>query len=187
VAVKVIDKFAVQRLGDLKQVWRAIRRVDREVAVLRRFRHPHIVGFLDVRHGPDAVYLVMEYAEKDLYSVISQCAPLGVPTDEAQRVMKQLGSAVAHLHGHDICHLDLKPENVLLAGPSATVKLCDFGVAASCANGTRLTDFVGSCGFFAPELVLQNGYLQNGYDGRFADAWSFGVVLLELLIGSEKF
>ena len=45
-----------------------------------------------------------------------------------------------------------------------------------------LTDFCGSPGFFAPEIILS-----KEYNGQCADYWSIGCILLELLVGNAEF
>merc|ERR1719231_1712988 len=45
-----------------------------------------------------------------------------------------------------------------------------------------LTDFSGSPGFVAPEMVTE-----EAYDGRYVDAWSLGCLVLELVIGHGVF
>ena len=45
-----------------------------------------------------------------------------------------------------------------------------------------LTDFSGSPGFVAPEMVTD-----ESYDGRFVDAWSLGCLVLELVVGHGTF
>lgn len=65
------------------------------------------------------------------------------------------------------------------------VKLCDFGLCAVISEdegGEFLQDFCGSPGFFAPELVML-----KKYGARAADVWSLGCVLLEILLGHERF
>ena len=58
-------------------------------------------------------------------------------------------------------HRDLKPENILIAGSvrlRARVMLCDFGLCARLPDGDAgLSDFVGSPGFYAPEVRRRRG------------------------------
>lgn len=81
----------------------------------------------------------------------------------------------------------MKPENVLLRFDTESercidVKLCDFGLSVKTRPGLVLTDFCGSPGFFAPEMIVHNGYF-----GDKADVWSTGCILLELILGHERF
>ena len=99
---------------------------------------------------------------------------------------KQLARAISHCHAHNVAHRDLKPENVLIAGSNrlkSRVMLCDFGLCALYTSEQRgLTDFVGSPGFYAPELLSD-----EPYDGEKIDVWSLGAVLLEMLLGHSQF
>jgi serine/threonine protein kinase len=83
--------------------------------------------------------------------------------------------------------LDLKPENILLSFDAVTercidLKLCDFGLSTKFKVKTLLSDFCGSPGFFAPEMIINGSYF-----GDKADVWSIGCILLELVLGHEKF
>ena len=60
--------------------------------------------------------------------------------------------------------------------------MCDFGLCADVSSGENLTDFVGSPCFFAPKILLD-----GSYDGRAADVWSLGCVMLEMLLGHAAF
>ena len=100
-----------------------------------------------------------------------------------------VGVFKATLYCHDlgICHRDLKPENILLTfdkelGRCIDLKLCDFGLAAKISTTSMLSDFCGSPGFFAPEMIVT-----GKYHGDKADIWSVGCILLEMLFGHRKF
>ena len=88
---------------------------------------------------------------------------------------------LSYLHAQGIIFGDLKPSNVLM-NEYCKLKLCDFGLCADVSSGENLTDFVGSPGFFAPELLLAKSYC-----GKRADVWSLGCVMLEMLLGHEVF
>jgi len=94
---------------------------------------------------------------------------------------------VSYCHKMGICHRDLKPENILLTfdernGKCVDLKLCDFGLSTQFQHKTLLTDFCGSPGFFAPEMILH-----GAYHGDKADLWSVGCIMLELIMGHEQF
>ena len=65
------------------------------------------------------------------------------------------------------------------------ISLCDFGlchIARGDDVDIRLRDFVGSPGFFAPEMVVEKSYCAEK-----ADIFSCGVVLLEMILGHDRF
>ncbi|EGB03138.1 hypothetical protein AURANDRAFT_7136, partial [Aureococcus anophagefferens] len=109
-----------------------------------------------------------------------------------KQIMRILALGLRHCHNAGIAHRDLKPENVLVCGDpekwatggatDGIVKLCDFGLCATITEGAKLTDFVGSPGFFAPELMTR-----KEYDGAIADMWSLGAVMVEMVLGHNDF
>merc|ERR1719296_225243 len=93
----------------------------------------------------------------------------------------QLLRALAHLDTLRICHRDVKPENVLLAG--AALKLGDFGSAKELGEGaTSSESYICSRWWRAPELILG----ANEYQTRI-DWWSGGCVIGEMMLGKPLF
>ena len=155
----------------------------REVSLLRRLRHPHIVSLIEVVVGSkmDSVFLVLEHVDHDLSRLIdSSPAPFTPPV--VKRLALQLFSAMAHLHGNHVLHRDLKLSN-LLYSDRGELKLCDFGLArtAECLDPWRdeaaYTPKVVTLWYRAPELLLG----ARRY-GAAVDVWSLGCVLGELLL-----
>lgn len=106
---------------------------------------------------------------------------------EAATILKQLLSALAHMHKNKIVHRDLKPENVLLENEDDinNVKLIDFGTA--CMFGERkLYDRVGTVMYMAPEVISASREQNIGYD-QSCDMWSIGIISYVLLIGDFPF
>ena len=65
-------------------------------------------------------------------------------------VLREIASALAYAHAHDVVHRDIKPDNVLLSGGAAMVT--DFGVAnAVDAAATMATEGISSVGLAAPQ------------------------------------
>ena len=95
--------------------------------------------------------------------------------------MRQMLSAVKHLHIHGIVHRDLKPENFLLASneSDSEIKLIDFGLSKRFTN-KHMHTVVGTPFYVAPEV------LKGDYDNQ-CDIWSLGVILFILLCGYPPF
>eukprot|EP00931_Biecheleriopsis_adriatica_P089073 TRINITY_DN63261_c0_g1_i1.p1 TRINITY_DN63261_c0_g1~~TRINITY_DN63261_c0_g1_i1.p1 ORF type:complete len:467 (-),score=79.48 TRINITY_DN63261_c0_g1_i1:131-1531(-) len=87
----------------------------------------------------------------------------------ARNIVQQLLEAVCHLHSKLICHLDIKPDNVLLSG-TGEVRLCDF--VTSCQLQQAGQQLSGNCGtdmYRAPEVAHGTAYC-----GLKADVYSLG-------------
>ena len=74
----------------------------------------------------EKIILVMEYAAGgELYDYLSERQVL--PEEEARRIFRQIAAAVYYCHKHQICHRDLKLENVLL-DETGNAKVCAFSL-----------------------------------------------------------
>lgn len=73
-AVKVLEKNKIQGEAD-------VRRVTREIDILKRNRHPNIVRLLDVLDTPSRIYLVMEDCNGCVARAGRSWAPNNPPSD----------------------------------------------------------------------------------------------------------
>jgi carbon catabolite-derepressing protein kinase len=179
VAVKVIHKAEVTRTPGMAP------RVLREVAAMRRLRHPNVLHLHEVLATRARVYLVMELAPGgDLLSRLAALPRL--PERAVRRVFAQVVAALAYCHARGVAHRDVKPQNVLLDGAGSLVKVSDFGLSAllpdSLRDDGRLHTACGTPAYAAPEVLCR-----RAYDGAKADAWSAGVILFVLLAGRLPF
>lgn len=120
-------------------------------------------------------YIITEYVEKgDMFQFINWNGP--VREHEAMSFFRQLMDGMQFIHSLNLCHRDLKLENVLV-GPEGQVKIADFSMAAVHQFPQhRLQTPCGSPHFAAPEVLKK-----EPYDGRLADIWSMGIVLFCIL------
>ena len=114
-ALKAINKAKVQRHSSILKSKRNIRRVNMEVLAMRRCRHAGICRIYDVLHSPSSVYLVMEMAERDLFTFLDGY-PDGCPEPIIKQVMRILALGLRHCHNAGVAHRDVKPENILVVG-----------------------------------------------------------------------
>jgi serine/threonine protein kinase len=175
VAIKVIEKEKIFKSG-------LTAHIKREIAVLRRVRHPHIVQLYEVMATKLRIYFVMEYVRGgELFARVAK-GPLTEP--EARRYFQQLISAVAFCHARGVYHRDIKPEN-LLVDDAGDLKVSDFGlsaVAEQIRHDGLFHTFCGTPAYVAPEVLSR-----RGYDAAKADLWSCGVVLFVLGAGYLPF
>jgi serine/threonine protein kinase len=180
VAIKCVDrkKLSPEDLTMLR----------REVQILSSLDHPNIIKFKEYTENPSHCYLVMEpLMGGELFDRIISMPEGHFSEKVAVSFFMPLMSALAHLHAMHIAHLDLKPENFLLASAAfdATIKIADFGFADYQKPGTVLHEVCGSPGYIAPEIISERVAI-DGYTLA-ADIWSMGVILYILLTGFPPF
>ncbi|XP_075856606.1 hormonally up-regulated neu tumor-associated kinase [Microcebus murinus] len=176
VAIKVIDK---KRAKKDTYVTKNLRR---EGQIQQMIRHPNITQLLDILETENSYYLVMELCPGgNLMHKIYEKKRL--EEAEARRYIRQLISAVEHLHRAGVVHRDLKIENLLLDEDN-NIKLIDFGLS-NCAGVLGYSDpFSTQCGspaYAAPELLARKKY------GPKIDVWSIGVNMYAMLTGTLPF
>ncbi|XP_062227236.1 serine/threonine-protein kinase SAPK4-like [Phragmites australis] len=156
--------------------------VYREIINHRSLRHPNIIRFKEVILTPTHLMIVMEFAAGgELFDRI--CDRGRFSEDEARYFFQQLICGVSYCHYMQICHRDLKLENVLLDGsPAPRLKICDFGYSKSSVLHSRPKSAVGTPAYIAPEVLSR-----REYDGKLADVWSCGVTLYVMLVGAYPF
>jgi len=156
-----------------------VSRIEREISVLRKLEHDHVVRLVDVVRERDLVLIVTELcAGGDAVS----CTYEGnlATVDEILSVFRELLRAVAHVHAQGIAHGDIKPENVLIDG-KGRAKLADFGSCQTSPVNSN-DDRYGTPRYAAPEL-----FYKRPYDTRRADIWSLGITLFSMVTGELAF
>lgn len=141
---------------------------------------PRFVAAGDLSHLP---YLVMEYvAGRTLQSWLDADTAPDVAT--AAALISATASAVHSLHKQNVCHLDLKPANVLIKDDGSAV-LLDFGLSCHAHQPDLLAEelrkAVGSPAWIAPEQIVG----VRG-DAR-SDIFALGVMLYELVTAELPF
>eukprot|EP00438_Fugacium_kawagutii_P005671 Skav227801 [mRNA] locus=scaffold948:65235:71123:+ [translate_table: standard] len=82
----------------------------------------------------------------------------------------------------EICHRDIKPQNLLVEGHTHALKLCDFGSAKPLVRGEPNVAYICSRYYRAPELIF--GATDYGF---VIDIWSAACVSAELILGHPMF
>ena len=156
----------------------------REVRLVARLQHPHILPLYDSGEAGGHLYFVMPYVEgESLRDRLG--AHTALPLEETARIVRQVADALDYAHGRGVVHRDLKPENVLLLHGQAV--LADFGIAhlAAGAASDTLTEVgvtVGTPMYMSPEQAAADPTI----DGR-SDVYSLGCVTFEILAGAPPF
>ncbi|KAK7301098.1 hypothetical protein RJT34_11958 [Clitoria ternatea] len=151
----------------------------REVAIMKRVRHPNVVLFMGAVTKRPHLSIVTEYLPRgSLFRLIHKPAS-GEILDPRRRLRMSLDVAkgINYLHclKPPIVHWDLKTPN-LLVDKNWTVKVCDFGLSRFKANTFLSSKSVaGTPEWMAPE------FLRGDPSNEKSDVYSFGVILWELV------
>ncbi|KAE8653925.1 hypothetical protein F3Y22_tig00117056pilonHSYRG00512 [Hibiscus syriacus] len=151
----------------------------REVAIMKRVRHPNVVLFMGAVLKRPHLSIVTEYLPRgSLYRIIHRPAA-GETLDLRRRLRMALDVAkgINYLHclTPPIVHWDLKSPN-LLVDKNWTVKVCDFGLSRFKADTfVSSKPVAGTPEWMAPEV------LRGEPSNEKSDVYSFGVILWELV------
>ncbi|KAK6590897.1 mitogen-activated kinase 2 [Cryptosporidium xiaoi] len=125
------------RLVAIKKIHRVFedlidcKRILREIAILNRLNHDHIVKILEIcvpedKEHFDEIYLVLEIADSDFKKLFR--TPVYLTELHVKTLLYNLLVGLKYIHSAGIYHRDLKPANCLV-NQDCGVKICDFGLA----------------------------------------------------------
>eukprot|EP00560_Eucampia_antarctica_P001865 CAMPEP_0197841304 /NCGR_PEP_ID=MMETSP1437-20131217/46096_1 /TAXON_ID=49252 ORGANISM="Eucampia antarctica, Strain CCMP1452" /NCGR_SAMPLE_ID=MMETSP1437 /ASSEMBLY_ACC=CAM_ASM_001096 /LENGTH=877 /DNA_ID=CAMNT_0043451031 /DNA_START=75 /DNA_END=2708 /DNA_ORIENTATION=+ len=180
-------------------------------ALLRLFDnggHPNISGLRDIYEDYDYFYLVMDLVAGG--EMFDHLINYGAYSEaDAARLMHEVASALAFLHGVGVIHADMKPENLLLCSlnqSDGTIQIIDFGCAKVLQdnyhdddddneeyldtqmrpkNKITESDFQSSTGttaYWPPERFQPGATPETS-----SDMWAVGVILFIMLTGVHPF
>eukprot|EP00854_Cymbomonas_tetramitiformis_P007387 gene7387-8798_t len=159
----------------------------KEMEVLQKFHHPHVVKYFDGFETDTLTCIVMEYCAhgclQDLIASRKTQGLGGFPEDEAMdigaqtacslgkpgtgvlevlarplaRLASQLLLGMAHVHHARVLHRDLKPANVFV-GQHQMMKLGDFGIAKTLSSQSMAATVVGTPYYLSPEVCKGLAY-----------------------------
>ena len=173
VAIKTLERAKLAQQGVQKKIMR-------EISILLKLRHPHIVRIYEAIFQERYIHVVMEYVPGgELFDLINSRGKMSEL--ESLRYFQQLISCLEYCHNRQISHRDLKPENILI-GANKCVKLADFGLSNLMRDGRFLLTPCGSPNYAAPEIVSGKAYC-----GSQIDIWSAGIILFALLTKTLPF
>eukprot|EP00079_Xenopus_tropicalis_P024087 XP_012816611.1 PREDICTED: serine/threonine-protein kinase 33 isoform X2 [Xenopus tropicalis] len=184
-------KWAMKKVNREKAGSSAVKLLEREVSILKRVKHDHIIHLEEVFETPKRMYLGTELCEGgELPKILHRKKCLS--KTETRHGNRSLGSAIGYLHRKGIVHRDLKLENILVKSNDGAdneelilnIKVTDFGLAVQKGGVGSENMLQSTCGtpiYMAPEVINDHDYSQQ------CDIWSTGVIMYMLLSGNPPF
>lgn len=177
-------QVSVPSSGSMQQVESYRKKFWKEAQNLSKLSHPNIVKVLDVFNENNTSYYVMEYISGgSLQQYVKQQG--AIPEETALTYIRQLASALDYMHQNHVCHLDLKPGNVLMDDKKSQVKLIDFGLSKQYDDegGQTSSTPVGVSEGYAPMEQYELGGVSEFSPAT--DIYSLGATLFFLLSGMK--
>lgn len=184
VAVKKIPKKLTDDMG-----------FQREMNALNHLRatggHPNICGLRENFDEGDHYFLALDLVAGG--EMFDHLVKLGAYSEaDAARLVREVARALAFLHGIDVVHGDLKPENLMLStqqASDAVIKLVDFGCSQVLAEDSTIdvseSKKLAQTPAYSPPEVL--GVNKPDIMESSVDMWALGVILFIMLTGLHPF
>ncbi len=157
----------------------ALRKFQAEAQLTARLiedRVPNVRQVYEVDRTEDGhIFVALEYVEDSLRSLLERAKERNRRIDPAAaaRLLKPVAEALDALHRLDWVHLDIKPQNILIA-KGGRAMLADFGIAQRCGTHTHAC----TPAYASPEQAAGDRPV-----GPWSDIYSMGVVLYEMVTG----
>ncbi|CUG85102.1 protein kinase, putative, partial [Bodo saltans] len=171
-----------------------VKQIKQELAMLKQLDHPNIVKCLGEDCDDKFLRIYMEYVTGGSIDKFLRIYMEYVTGGSISSILKMFGSlqekqaaifthqmleGLLYLHAKNICHRDLKGDNLLI-DTRGVLKLADFGTAKELASQATST-VAGTAYFMAPEVIQGVGH------GVEADVWSVGCCVIEMITGKPPF
>lgn len=172
VAVKVLRPDRVDDPGTLAGL-------RGEVEVLALLSHPVIVRAFGADLDCPRPHVVLEFLDGPRLSTLIR--RYGVVAEQLLPLALQMCSALHYMAVRGVVHLDLKPRNIIMAGPP---RLIDLSVARRMDEVPSIDGPIGTDAYMAPEQCVPGRF---GQIGPPSDVWGLGVTLYEALTTRSPF
>ncbi|KAK5827198.1 hypothetical protein F5H01DRAFT_287313 [Linnemannia elongata] len=171
-----------------------VKSIHDEMKVMKMLHHPNIVRYDNIEVHRHKVFIFMEFCQGGSLADLLEHGRI-----EDEKVIKfytlQMLKGLAYLHGENVVHRDVKPDNVLL-DHLGNIKFVDFGAAKILAKNQRtrthgrggagtMSVGVGANSLNGTPMYMAPEVIKNGEKGRKGsmDIWSLGCCVLEMATG----
>jgi len=150
--------------------------IEREVDILKRIEHERVLSCHEQLCAGNLLFVFTQFVPGG--SLADYLNKHIMTIDEVGRTVYQILQGVAYLHSHNICHRDLKPDNILCTDTDpVNFIIADFGLSRTFdPNGGLMDSHCGSSLYAAPE-VFNSSYTAE------CDMYSVGIITNEMIRG----
>ena len=181
----------------IKTVFQDIHYKNRELSILKELNNINCIKikdyFFTTKHSSTSgkekyLNVVMDYFPFTLTNLIqnnnfSQNNPKNyLSTLEIKLYSYQMFHALFYLETINVCHRDIKPQNILIDPEKKLLKICDFGSAKKLEKGVSNVAYICSRYYRAPELIFNAEEYTNAID-----MWSVCCVICEMVLEHPLF
>lgn len=180
-------KRVTQKVGKMEYAAKFISaRAKRKVSALKEMNllscldHERVLYFHDAFEKKNAVVIITEICNDELLERLTKKST--AMESDIRSCIRQLLEGMDYLHHQNVIHLDIKPDNILMADPHGDqIRICDFGNAVEITPDEAQYCKYGTPEFVAPEIVNQTPV------SKATDIWPIGVIAYLCLTGTSPF
>jgi serine/threonine protein kinase len=142
--------------------------------------YPHIACYYETISAGHFVYIIMEYIPgKELQTYVKDARQSKISDDVIYdtllQVLKQLLQTLVYIHGKNIVHADIKPQNILIKDKDYIAVLIDFDLA--CRSNCHKS-YIPLDDLSAPEIDIHNTFSPA------SDIWALGLSFYNAIYGN---
>ncbi|GFE64455.1 serine/threonine-protein kinase [Litoreibacter roseus] len=153
----------------------------KEAFNLSKLNHPNIVGVHHVFEDNDTAYMALDFVEGyDLLETLEEGGQM-IPPEQVQPILEKLLDAIGFIHGKDMLHRDISPDNILLDAKTRNPVLIDFGAARE--EATKKSRVLSAMRVVKDGYSPQEFYIQGSKQGPYSDLYALGATFYHLTAG----
>ena len=169
--------FALKIMIKSKYNSEFINKMKEEIQILKKLHHDNIVKYYGHIETINELFIKMEYLKFGTLKNWIKQNKNNITEEQASLIIKKILSAINYLHQNQICHRDLKPQNIMFSKENDlnSIKIIDFGLSLQNFDFLLNSDYCGTLTYMAPELIKRKSYDLS------IDIWSIGIIMFKLL------
>ncbi|KAM3300525.1 hypothetical protein ACQJBY_041507 [Aegilops geniculata] len=180
------DEIAVKRMS--KSSTQGVEELKNELALVAKLKHKNLVRLVGVCLEQQERLLIYEFVPNrslDLILFVDEENRQKLDWETRYKIINGVARGLQYLHEDSqlkVIHRDLKANNVLL-DMNMNPKISDFGLAKIFERDQTqgvTNRVIGTYGYMAPEYMMRGNYSVK------SDAFSFGVLVLEIVTGNKN-